>query len=64
MAVPKRKTSKSKRNSRRSHIKVSRVNVVLDKETGEFKRPHHMHEGKYNSRIVIEKKPKKDTDEN
>ena len=31
MAVPKRKTTVSKRNKRRSHHKVSNVNVVEDK---------------------------------
>lgn len=40
MAVPKRKTSQSKRNMRRSHHALKTVNVVVNKETGEFQRPH------------------------
>ena len=35
MAVPKKKTSKSKRNMRRSHDALSRINVIIDKDTGE-----------------------------
>ena len=31
MAVPKRKTSKSRRNKRRSHHKIIGVNVIEDK---------------------------------
>jgi large subunit ribosomal protein L32 len=42
MAVPKRKTSKSKRNMRRSHHALKPVNVIVDKETGEFRLPHQM----------------------
>lgn len=42
MAVPKRKTSKSKRNMRRGHHSLKAVNVVVDKETGEFRLPHQM----------------------
>ena len=34
MAVPKRKTSVSKRNQRRSHHRVPKVNIVEDKKTG------------------------------
>ena len=32
MAVPKRKTTVSKRNKRRSHHKISNMNVVEDKK--------------------------------
>lgn len=42
MAVPKRKTSKSKRNMRRSHHALKPVNVIVDKESGEYRMPHHM----------------------
>ena len=42
MAVPKRKTSKSKRNMRRAHHAIKPVNVIVDKETGEFRLPHRM----------------------
>lgn len=53
MAVPKRKTSKMKRNQRRSHDSLEKVNIVEDKTTGELKRPHHVSiDGYYNGRQV------------
>jgi len=53
MAVPKKKTSKSKRNMRRSHHALDNVTVVEDKTTGELKRPHHVSaDGHYNGRKV------------
>ena len=42
MAVPKRKTTVSKRNMRRSHHKISNVNVIEDKKTGEYRISHHI----------------------
>jgi large subunit ribosomal protein L32 len=55
MAVPKRKTSKSKRNMRRSHHALERVNVIIDKTTGEYRLPHQMCnvEKTYNGRQVV-----------
>ena len=44
MAVPKRKTSKSRRNYRRSHHAVSFANVIEDKKSGEYRLPHHVDE--------------------
>ena len=35
MAVPKRKTSPSKRNMRRSHHSIGNLNIIEDKESGE-----------------------------
>lgn len=57
MAVPKKKTSKSKRNMRRSHLALSKINVVIDPVSGEYKLPHHicLKEGTYNGRQVLEK---------
>jgi large subunit ribosomal protein L32 len=57
MAVPKKKTSKSKRDMRRSHHAIARVNVIVDKESGEYRLPHHMSlkDGTYNDRQVIVK---------
>jgi large subunit ribosomal protein L32 len=58
MAVPKKKTSTSKRNMRRSHDSLNRVNVIIDKDTGEYRRPHHMDasSGSYNDKqVVVEK---------
>ncbi len=57
MAVPKRKTSKSKRDMRRSHDSLKKVNTVEDKTTGELKRPHHVSaDGYYNGRQVTKAK--------
>ena len=58
MAVPKRKTSKSRRNKRRSHHKVKIINVVEDKKSGEFRLPHHvdLKTGFYKGRQVFEPK--------
>jgi large subunit ribosomal protein L32 len=42
MAVPKRKTSVSKRNMRRSHHALEVINIVTDSKTGEQKLPHHL----------------------
>ena len=58
MAVPKQKTSKSKRNMRRSHLALKKVNVVIDKDSGEFKLPHHICDGKYNGIQVVDVKQK------
>ncbi len=60
MAVPKRKTSPSRRNMRRSHHALGLNSHVEDKETGELRRPHHidMKTGMYNGRQVLT--PKED----
>ena len=42
MAVPKRKTSKSRRNKRRSHHRVQDINIIEDKKSGEYRLSHHM----------------------
>ena len=58
MAVPKRKTSKSIRNKRRSHIKFISKNVIEDKKSGEYRLPHHvdLKTGFYKGRQVFEPK--------
>ena len=58
MAVPKRKTSKSRRNKRRSHHRVSSINIIEDKKTGEYRLSHHLDlkTGIYNGRQIIEPK--------
>ena len=43
MAVPKRKTSISKKKMRRSHHKLSSVNIVEDKKSGEYRLSHHVY---------------------
>jgi large subunit ribosomal protein L32 len=56
MAVPKRKTSKSKKNQRRSHHGVSTVNIVEDKKSGEYKLSHHidLKTGFYNGKKILD----------
>ena len=60
MAVPKRKTSPSRRNMRRAHHALSPNSYVEDKDTGELKRPHHidLKTGMYRGRQVLT--PKED----
>ncbi len=55
MAVPKKRTTKSRRNMRRAHDSISPVNVVLDKETGKYRLPHHVSrdDGMYNGKFVL-----------
>lgn len=55
MAVPKKKTSKSKRNMRRSHHALDTTNWIEDKESGEAVRPHHVNlkTGTYRGRQVL-----------
>jgi large subunit ribosomal protein L32 len=42
MAVPKKKTSKSRRNMRRSHHALSTSSYAECSNCGELKRPHHV----------------------
>ncbi|MCP5369694.1 MAG: 50S ribosomal protein L32 [Rickettsiaceae bacterium] len=61
MAVPKKKTSKSRRNMRRSHDALSKINVIIDKDTGEYRLPHHidLSNGSYNNRKILIAKEQK-----
>ena len=56
MAVPKRKTSVSRRNKRRSHHKLSSVNIVEDKKSGEYRLSHHvdLKSGYYNGKKILD----------
>ena len=56
MAVPKRKTSISRKKMRRSHQKLSSVNVVEDKKSGEYKLSHHvdLKSGYYNGKKILD----------
>jgi len=58
MAVPKRKTSKSKRDMRRSHHALKEINIIEDKESGEPRLSHRldMSTGMYNGKQIIKKK--------
>ena len=42
MAVPKRKTSPSRRNMRRSHHALGANSFIEDKDPGELRRPLHV----------------------
>jgi large subunit ribosomal protein L32 len=54
MAVPKKKTSKSKRNMRRSHHALNKINAVENATTGELTLPHHISlDGHYRGRDVF-----------
>ena len=61
MAVPKRKTSKSKRNMRRSHDALRSINIIEDKESGEPRISHRidLSTGIYNGRQILKKKETK-----
>ncbi len=56
MAVPKRKTSISKKRMRRSHHKLISANVVADKKSGEYKLSHHidLKSGYYNGKKILD----------
>ena len=58
MAVPKRKTSVSKKKMRRSHHKLSAVNIVEDKKSGEYRLSHHLDlkTGMYKGRQILDPK--------
>ena len=58
MAVPKKKTSPSRRGMRRSADALKQPTYVEDKDSGERRRPHHidLKTGMYKGRAVL--KPK------
>ena len=61
MAVPKRKTSKSKKNLRRSHDSIELINIIEDKNSGEPRLSHtiDLSTGIYNGKQIIKKKESK-----
>ena len=58
MAVPKRKTTKSRAGKRRSHICVSPKNVIEDKKSGEYILSPHLDlkTGMYKGRQILDPK--------
>ena len=62
MAVPKRKTSVSKRNMRRSHDSIKSLNIVEDKDSGEPRISHRidLSTGMYNGRQILKQKSAKE----
>jgi large subunit ribosomal protein L32 len=55
MAVPKRKTSPSRRGMRRAHDALPANSYVEDQASGELRRPHHidLKTGMYRGRQVL-----------
>ena len=58
MAVPKRKTTKSRSGKRRSHNILNPKNIIEDKKSGEYRLSHHMDlkTGFYKGRQVVDPK--------
>ena len=58
MAVPKRKTTRSRSGMRISHIKFSSKNVIEDKKSGEYRLSHHLDSktGMYKGRQILDPK--------
>ena len=56
MAVPKKKTSKSRRDMRRSHHALMGAKLTECPNCGELKQPHHVCQacGHYNDREIVE----------
>lgn len=56
MAVPKKKVSKSRRDQRRSHHRLTPASYVECQNCGELKRPHHVCRacGNYKGREIAE----------
>lgn len=54
--LPKRKVSRSRRNKRRTHDKISLPHLVFDADSGEWRRAHHvdLKNGMYKGKQVIE----------
>ena len=63
MAVPKRKTTPSKRNIRRSHDSLIMLNIVEDKDSGEARLSHRIDKstGMYKGRQILKQKTKSKT---
>jgi large subunit ribosomal protein L32 len=56
MALPKRKKSKSRRDKRRTHQKISAPNLTSCPQCGEARLPHHVCPscGMYKGRTIID----------
>ena len=64
MAVPKRKTTPSRRGKRRSHDSHSAINTLECANCGEFKLAHHVCSacGYYNKKEIIDMTESSDED--
>lgn len=58
MATPKKKTSKSRRDMRRSHDALAKASYMECPNCGELKRPHEVCPkcGQYNKKEVLKQK--------
>lgn len=65
MAVPKRKTSKSRIGKRRSHLALKITNIIEDKNSGEYRLPHQICKvtGTYNGRQIVKTTSQEDDEE-
>jgi large subunit ribosomal protein L32 len=61
MAVPKRKTTPSRKKMKRANKGLKPLNISVDKTTGEAKLPHRLSQkdGLYNGRQIIKPKVKR-----
>lgn len=57
MAVPQRRTSKTRKRLRRTHFKLAMTGLATCPETGELIRAHHVnpYTGMYNGKKVLDK---------
>ena len=55
MAVPKRKTTPSKRGMRRAHDRLGAATYIEDKDSGELRHPHHidLKSGMYRGKQIL-----------
>ncbi len=55
MAVPFRRTGKTRKRKRRTHYKLQKPTLVVDKNTGDFVMPHRVNPmtGEYKGKVVI-----------
>jgi len=62
MAVPFRRTGKTRKRKRRSHQALKAPTLVVCPNTGEFTLPHRVtpNSGYYKGELILEKKSKKD----
>lgn len=57
MAVPKKRTTKSKRNMRRNNTRVESITLSTDISTGEVHPRHHItKDGYYKGQLILQKR--------
>ncbi len=66
MAVPKKKTTPSRRGMRRSHHALDNKNIIVDSHSGEYRLSHRMSliDGTYKGKPVIKKQILKELESN